>query len=295
MKNEGKLTIIFCSYHRVIFDEFILNEEHFQTNTEKIEVNYIFNIYEQDSGKKCCRYKLVGKNGIGIICGTFDIFLGNNIGYCFLDDNGITFEIMFLEKEESIKDLFESKITSKINYFSSMNKEIELSLNKNDTKDRYNLILINSLPKTQINRNGKLLIDLNQIEKKIENISDCYGYNVCFHYGNFNDFVYQKIEEVKLINFNKVYEEYKGIVDKMYNILMDIITNKNNDITEFTSIYNKNKYKLKGIFLEKYLYGKKILEKDLNEECYFEFAFKILFFFYVLKILRMKIILALMI
>ena len=280
MKNEGKLTIIFCSFfNRDYFGEFIINGEHFKTNTEKINLKYIFNKYEQDLGKKCCSYKLVSKNGVNMLCGTFEIFLGNNIGYCFLDEIGITFEIMFLEKDEKIKDLINSKITSKIKSISGMNKEIEHSLNQNETKDRASLILINCLPNTQIKRNGELLFDLNKIEKKIVDTSDCNGYNICFYYSNFNDFVYQKIEEVKQISFNDAYEKYHEIVDELYNILINIINNKNSNlIKDFYFIYNKNKKKLKEIILNKYLYGKKILEEDLNEDYYFEFAFKIIFF-----------------
>ena len=43
------------------------------------------------------------------------------------------------------------------------------------------------------------------------------------------------------------------------------------------SIYNANNNNtLKGIINQKYVFGKKILEQDLNKECYFDFIFKII-------------------
>ena len=41
-------------------------------------------------------------------------------------------------------------------------------------------------------------------------------------------------------------------------------------------IYTANNNTLKGIINQKYVFGKKILEQDLNKECYFDFIFKII-------------------
>ena len=208
MENEATLTIIFYSYYNIpVFDKFILNGEEFSIDKGKIEKKFIFNKYEQDLDKKFCRYELISKEGGDIYKGSFEISSGNHIGYCFLDDPGITFKLLFLQKRgEKMKEFIKSKYTSAINNISSDNKEFELSLNQNGTEDRASLILINCLPITQIKKDGKLFIDLKKVEKKI----DCFdenenGYQICYHYDNFQNFAFQKMEEINQLNFEELY------------------------------------------------------------------------------------------
>ena len=62
MKDEATLTIIFCTYYKKdVFEKFILNEEEFKIDDEKIEKKFIFNKYETDLGKKYCSYELIRK------------------------------------------------------------------------------------------------------------------------------------------------------------------------------------------------------------------------------------------
>ena len=153
MNTEAKLTIIFCTYlNNPVFNKFILNGEEFKIGIgTQITKTFIFNKYEQDLDKIFCRYQLV-TNDEEVCEGSFDISPGNHIAYCYIDDSGKTFKILFLQKKEKIEKFIGSKFTSSINSinkFSYGKKEIKITLNKNDTQDRASMILINCLPNTQ--------------------------------------------------------------------------------------------------------------------------------------------------
>ena len=281
MKNDAKLTIIFCTYKSSVFDKFILNKEEFKTDIGKIEKNFIFNEYEQELGKKYCYYELIPENVNTVFSGSFEISLGNNIGYCFLDDPGITFKILFLQKMDYIDNFIKSKFTCKIHSILCKDKEFELSLNRNGTEDRANLILINCLSSTLIKKDGKLIINLEKVENKIFDFKEHNGYQICFYYDNFQDFSYQEIEEINKLNFDKLFIENNKDVEQMYNILNNLFEceDKNkakNLVNNLTNIYNEKKLNLKGIINKKYVYGNKILEKELYQEYYFDFIFKVL-------------------
>ena len=230
MKDEATLTIIFCTYYKKdVFEKFILNEEEFKIDDEKIEKKFIFNKYEKDLGKKYCSYQLIRKKDGESFAGSFEISPGNHIGYCFLDTPGITFKLLFLQKRDKMKDFIKSKYTSIIDNFYDMDKEFELSLNQNGTEDRASLILINCPLNTQIKKDGKLLIDFQEVKSKIEKFKNYNGYQICYHYDNFQDFAYQKMEEINQLNFDNIYEENNEDVDKMYDILIKILESKNID------------------------------------------------------------------
>jgi len=285
MENEATLTIKFCNYYnRPVFDKFILNGEEFGIEKGEIIKKFKFNKYEQDLDKKLCTYELITKKKGDVYRGYFEISSGNHIGYCFLDDPGMTFKILFLQTKEKMKEFIKSKYTAVINNISSDDKEFELSLNQNDTEDRASLILINCSFFTQIKKDGKLLIDLQDVIDKIENYKYYNGYQICYHYDNFQDFAYQKMEEINQLNFDKLYDEYHEDVDRMYDIFIKILESKEknetkNLIKNFKDIFDSKNYYLEQIIKKKYVYSKKILEADLNEECYFDFIFKIISFF----------------
>ena len=137
------------------------------------------------------------------------------------------------------------------------------------------------MPNTQIKKDGKILIDLAKVEKNIEDMKEKAGYQICYHFDDFNKFVYQKMEEVEKFNFEDEYKNHCELVDNLYSIYNRILENKDKNevkdlISNFRSIYNDNCFALKHIIEKKYVYGKKILEEDLNKNCYFEFIFKIL-------------------
>ena len=43
------------------------------------------------------------------ITGVFDLYLGKNIGYCFIDDEGLTFELLFLKRDGKIDEFLQKK------------------------------------------------------------------------------------------------------------------------------------------------------------------------------------------
>ena len=246
---------------------------------QNLKLTIAFNKYEEDVGKKVCEYVLFSAKVDFEVKGSFEIFSGLNVGFCYLDDVGTTFEIMFLQKMGEIENFLKSNYTSLIHKTFISNNEIKLSLNRNETKDRANLILINCLEKTKIKKDGKIFIDLKKAISKIENYDSDNSYKICFHYNDYENFSYQIIEEEEELNFEKEYKEHYQKVEEVYSILIDVIEkNDINIITKFIDIFDENEDDLKSVIVKKYSYGKKILEEELNKEYYIDFIFKILFF-----------------
>ena len=297
MENEATLIIIFYAYYdNSIFNKFILNEESFDIETEKIVKNekiksivkkYVFDKYEQDLGKKYCSYQLIPKDDKKInkdLSGSFEISPGDNIAYCFLDTVGMTYKLLFLQKKNKIKNFIKSKFTYNIPNYPGSNKEIELTLNTNGTEDRANLILINCDMNSQINKDGQFFIDLKSIEKKIENFDEHNGYQICYHFNNFKDFAYQRTEEIKQIKIADLYNNFHEEVEQMYEILNKIMNVKDenelkNLINDLAGRFGKIRPYLSRLIKDKFVYGKKILEEDINQEIFYDFAFKVLSLF----------------
>ena len=131
---------------------------------------------------------------------------------------------------------------------------------------------------SQIKKDGETFIDLLNYFRNIKNYDKNYGYQICYHYDNFQDFAYQKMEEIKKVNFEKKYSENIENVNQMYNILTKIlekedINEANKLIKNLMEAYRNNKRELKSIINKKYLCGKEILEKDLDKENYSNFIF----------------------
>jgi hypothetical protein len=193
--HNAYLEIIFCSYNNnPNFDEIQLNGVKYPTK-QNLKLTIAFNKYEEDLGKKVCEYVLFSAKVDFEVKGSFEIFSGLNVGFCYLDEVGTTFEIMFLQKMGEIENFLKSNYTSLIHKTFISNNEIKLSLNRNETKDRANLILINCLEKTKIKKDGKIFIDLKKAISKIENYDSDNSYKICFHYNDYENFSYQIIEE----------------------------------------------------------------------------------------------------
>ena len=244
--HNAYLEIIFCSYNNnPAFDEIRLNGEKHKTN-QSLKLNITFNKYEEDSGKKVCKYVLVSTKINFEVQGSFEIYSGLNVGFCYLDDFGTTFEIMFLQKMGEIENFIKSNYTSSILRAFYSNVEINLSLNKNETKDRANLILINCLQSTKNKKDGKIFIDLEKVKSKIEDYDYNNSYKICFHYNNYEDFSYQIIEKEEELNLEKKYEENYKKVEQIYSILTKVIEkNDVNIMGEFTEIFDDNEDDLK--------------------------------------------------
>ena len=296
MKNDAELVLIFYSFNNnFLYNKITIDDEEFEieTETEKINKKFTFDKYEKYLGKKNCSYKLTAKGNGRVISGTFDISFGNHIGFCFLDEPGMTFKLLFLQKKEKIEDFMKSKYTLVVDNISCKNKKCELSLNRNETLDRASLILINCMINSQIKKDGETFIDLLDYFRNIKNYDKNYGYQICYHYDNFQDFASQKMEEIKKLNFEKIYSENKENVTQMYNILTKIlekeeISEANQLINDLKESYKNNKIKLKKIINKKYLYGKEILEKDLDKESYFNFIFMIISILFAGEIIENK-------
>lgn len=300
MENEATLIIIFYSYYdNSVFNKFILNGESFDIDTGKIIKNesikkivkkYVFDKYEQDLGKKYCTYQLIptiptnNKINEDGLSGSFEISPGDNIAYCFLDTVGMTYKILFLQKRNKIENFIKSKYTYNIPNYPGYEKEIELSLNTNGTEDRANLILINCDMNSQINKDGKFFIDLKSIEKKIDNFDEYNGYQICYHYDNYKDFAYQKMQEIKQVKIADLYNIYHEQVEQMYELLIKIKNIKNENeprelINDFAENFGKIGCYLRSLIKDKLLYGTKILEEEMSQEIFYDFTFKVLSLF----------------
>ena len=133
----------------------------------------------------------------------------------------------------------------------------------------------------QIKKDGEMFIDLLNYINQLKDSNKYNCYQICYHYDNFHDFVYQKMEEIKKLNFDKIYSENNQNVTRIYGILTEIlekeeISEANQLINDLIKIYKNNKSELNSIIKEKYLYGKEILEKDLDKEDYSNIIFMII-------------------
>ena len=241
-----------------------------------------FDSYELDLGKKVCEYSLITDDGNFLYTGLLEIFLGDNIGFCFIDNVGTTFEIMFLQKVKNLESFLKNNFNSSILDAKYSKVEINLSFNKNNTKDRANLILLNCLPNTTIKKNGDLFIDIEKIKSNINCFSIYNSYQLCFYYDDYKDFAYKKIEKIEKLNFNSLYINYHQKVDEYYDNLLKVIKEKDIDSLKI-NILKCQKYEadLVNIINKKYIYGAKLLENELDKEYYVDFIFKILFLIFV--------------
>ena len=168
---EAKLLIKFCTYNnQPKFKEFISDgQELLINNNKEKEFKISFNKYEKNLGKKVCKYRLFTKDRKFDFGGLVEIYYGMNIGYCYIDNVGTTFEISFIKKKENINNFIKCKYSSSILDATDSNVEIPISLNQNDTGDRAHLILINCLPNTTIMRNIEEFLDLEKVKTKLNN------------------------------------------------------------------------------------------------------------------------------
>ena len=276
---KANLKLIFCSFisKHDLFEEFILNDVSYKIKDRKLDIPIIFDEYEEDSGKKICQYKFFDKNKKYNYSGSFEINEGEVVGYCFLDNPGTTFDLSFINRKGSIKELMEQRFTA--TYSAEKNSTIiELKLNHINTNDRANLLLINFNPYMSIKMNGNEIINFFTLTAGINHFSFDNSYNLCFQNNDFNTFAYRKIAELSKLNFEEVYQQNHKIVDELYENVINIMKDKNNFIENFRNIYDDEKKDLEDIILDKYVYGPKILENQFNDEKYIDFIYKIILF-----------------
>ena len=269
------------------FDEIIIDNEHYSTSKGKIEIEMHFNKYEQDLGRKICNYKLLRKKGKNENeddyekSSQFTVYLGKNIGYCFIDIIGNTFELLFLRKEGNIKEFLGNSFLIKKEKYSK--KEIRVIPNSNETDDRANLLLINCSSDAIISINKEKIINLKKIFSDINVFSNNNSFQICFHNDNYDDFVFREIQAINELNFDYVFNRYHERVNNIYDKLFEKIKEKHSKIEEvFLNLYDEDlKIKLEVQIFKKFNYGKNLLEENLNKECYIDFVFKIIFFMFI--------------
>ena len=293
----ANLKIYFCTYFgkindtdRLLFDRFRIDDTTFPINGKILETKIRFNEYEKLLGIKVCTYELIKKeeNEEELkISGLIELYLGNNVGYCFVDNKGSSMELsfLFLKDKNSLKKFLNNKIIhySKNKYMLNSLNNIELIPNEIDTEDRANLLLINCGKESILEISKYNKIDLEIVMEKIQNYSDKYSYQICFNSQNYKDFSYKKIENINQLNFDKIYNENVDKINNIYDELFKIIQNNDcNSQTLILDLYKKNN-NLKKIIERKYVYPTSILEKEINKNEYIDFFFKLIFFFCVSK------------
>ena len=146
---EANLDIFFCwhreqsnSYYR--FDTMKINDDSYSIN-KNIKTKIPFTNLELILGKKVCTFELMNKKEgtyeKGPV-GTFQIYLGDNTAYCFIDNSGVTLELVFLEENNNNKNIINKKFEISIDPNIS-EKKIKITPNNLNTGNRANLILIN--------------------------------------------------------------------------------------------------------------------------------------------------------
>ena len=274
---KANLKIILCSFLSKydLFEEFILNDKTYKIEDGKVDIPIMFDEYEEDLGKKICRYKLFDKDKKDIFSGSFEINEGDIVGYFFVDFSGTTFDLSFINRKGPIQKLIEQKFTAS---YSKTSTIIDLKLNPNKTKDRANLLLINFNPYIWLNMNGDKFFNLWTLAAGIDNFSMDESYSLCFQNDDFKNFGYRKVTELSKLNFEEIYQQNHKIVDELYENVIKIMGDKKNFIQQFRNLYDDRKNDLEDIILEKYVYGPKILEKQFKDEKYIDFIYKIILF-----------------
>ena len=161
-------------------------------------------------------------------------------------------------------------------------KHIKALANKFDTKDRASLVLINCIGDEQIIFDNNKVINIEEIKREINPLSNINGYNIYFYNSNFNDFSKRKIEKIEGLNFDKIYNDYNIRINKIYNKIIECINNDNVSLN-FEKLFSEIN---QDIIKIKFTFTNTILEKELNRDEYIEFIFRLNFLHSVKKIIN---------
>ena len=168
---------------------------------------------------------------------------------------------MFLLGKDIVESFTKSDFSSSVLDAGYSKVNIKLSLDRVETKDRANLILINCLPNTTIKKNGDIFIDLEKIKTDIDSFSTYNSYQICYYYNKFDDFSYKIIQPIEKLNFSDIYSNNHILVDNLYNDLMKAKDKKNlEQLKKFMSKYKENEFELEHI-IKKNIYSAKIYWK----------------------------------
>ena len=277
--SHANLKIIFLDLNKkagIFFNIFELNNNSFKTN-KNIDIKVPFDEKDIEIGKKICKYSLImryNKVTKTKVSGIIEIYLGNNIGYCFIDNIGVTFDLCFFNNNGSIdKFVISNFLLNHKNFMIS--ESISVKPNKNNTQDRANILLINCWENLIIKINGESIIEFSDIIKEINNYSFDNSYQVCFSDNNFRDFATRKIEEINTFNFKNIFDKYKANVNQIYEQILYLFNNHKNLEKKLQKICDDNQYLEDEILFLKFVYPKKVLGIQFNNELYIDFFFQI--------------------
>jgi hypothetical protein len=170
-------------------------------------------------GKKVCFFELIREEKEGIkgikTFGTFQIYLGNNVAYCFIDCIGATLELIFLGDLQSI-DTFINKKFDMLTNEMTLNDKKQIFLNKIDTNNRANLILMNCDKNLIIESEDDVKLSIYNLINSLNQYQNTDGYQFCFSIDNLNKFLFKKIEAIEELDFDGIYNTYYGEADKLY-------------------------------------------------------------------------------
>ena len=279
---EANLKVYFCLFQEItLYTHFNIDNYTYSTK-QNIDIKLKFNDFEIELGKKICFIELFYiKDGTKLSKTSYiEIYPGNNIAYCFLDVNGTTFEIIFYRKEiNKFLNNNNFSISSK-----DYNMKIPITLNSMNLNDRANLILINCLNMTTIQSYDNDIINLGKMSSKINDFSFDNSYMLFIDRNDYEEIKYRELKPLNQLTFAELYNNNKIKVEEMYNELISSITNNPNTFIENykKNIYEKYKY-LIDIMYNNYVLPKSILKKELNNNEYLDFIFKIVVFSYLEK------------
>ena len=275
-----------------LFDEMILNGEKFEIKEGFVEKKIPFNDCEKSLGVKVCNYELLKRNKQYNFHakGLFEVFIGVNIGYCFIDVIGISLEIrfLFLEKNEAQKTFLERNFIPSLKCdLQNYNNCIKIKPNNINTSDRANILLINCPTELVLIWNLKFIC-IEAIINKINEFDPLESYQICFHNDNYEDFCYRKILPFEGLNFVEIYNKNLEPINNSYNdIINELRSNDNNFIkkNKISAICLKNRKNLKNIIYTKYNCTNDILEREINQENYIDFIFKSVYLAYIYSLI----------
>ena len=271
----ANLHIVFVNFsgHTLcFFDELKINGKSFSTK-QNIDTKIPFTELEAMLGKKVCFFELIREEKEGIkgikTFGTFQIYLGNNVAYCFIDCIGVTLELIFLGDLQSI-DTFINKKFDMLTNEMTLNDKKQIFLNKIDTNNRANLILMNCDKNLIIESEDDVKLSIYNLINSLNQYQNTDGYQFCFSIDNLNKFLFKKIEAIEELDFDGIYNTYYGEVDKLYKELTENLHPEiSNELSNKLSQTGKDL--TNKILKRKYIYPTSYLEKKINNDKYIDF------------------------
>ena len=263
---------------------FKINNSTYDINNSIENIEISFNDLELEIGKKICQYEIIEKmdKKEAIYKGLVEINLGQSDAYIFLNNKGISFEFIFWKGIHEIKSFINKKFEIEYLEKDKTHKSLPITLNRLNTEDRANLILINCPINASLKADGNILLNIETLSKKIGKFSADNSYVLCFHKENYHEFEYKKVNKLEELNFKDIYKKYKQNVKSNYNNIHKAIKENNIDLkAKIEALYDEE---LEGIFKKKkFILPKKILIQELNEKEYVEFYYNFIYFYCIYK------------